>query len=272
MKSPLFGQKIIRTIAFSIALSPLFAVSTASAPQIMAIASTDLAVPITCEGGLCSVELSAICLQEHRASPTVGTAYYVHGDNRFELIGTTNGGQKITLSHLDIKIESVRGHNAIKVGFREVALKKYGPMSLQISVPKNISVVPLPIANDVNPQTDADIEIATGPYRQLARTMIDEDTQKRNAAELLNQTINRLPWRGRATDDERASVKAAYDGITANSGFSSPAKDNANAVIEECYNRTRAGRLTFRQCLGSWHDRLIGKLNTKYWKQLKAGS
>lgn len=252
--------------------SPLFAVSVSAAPQIMAVASTDLDVPVTCERGQCTVELSSICLQEHRASPTIGTAYYVHGQTGFKLTGTTAEGQEISLSHLDLKIEAARGHNAIKVGFREVELRKYGEIKVSLSVPENISIIPMPIANDVNPQTEDDIAAATGPLRQLASSMIDQDTRKRDAAELINQTINRLPWRGRATDAERRSALDAYGEITRTSGFSSAARDNANAVLSECATRTEAGSLTLRQCLGSWHDRLVGKLNTKYWQQLKTGS
>ncbi len=267
-----FLSRLKKSSMLALIASPLFAGAVAAAPQIMAVASTDLDVPVTCEGGTCSVELSSICLQEHRASPIIGTAYYVHGDTGFKLTGKTEQGQEISLSHLDLKIEAARGHNAIKVGFREVDIRKYGEMSVQISVPENLSIVPKPIANDVNPQTDDDIAAATGPMRQLASSMIDQDTRKRDAAELINQTINRLPWRGRATDAERQDALDAYGEITRTSGFSSGARSNADAVMNECESRTAAGSLTLRQCLGSWHDRLVGKLNTKYWQQLKTGS
>jgi hypothetical protein len=272
MKLPTSRARLIRSTALALFATPLFALASTAAPQIMAVASTDLDVPMTCEGGECSVELSSICLQEHRSSPYPGTAYYVHGDNNFQLTGVTDTGQEIKLSSVDIKVEASRGHNAVKVAFREADLQKYGPMSVKISVPKEMSIVPMPIANDVNPQTDADIELATGSLRRVASSIIDDNTQKRDAAELLNQTINRLPWNGRATDEERLAAEAAYRGILTTAPFSQRAKDSANAVMEECATRTYAGSLTLRQCLGSWHDRLIGKLNTKYWNQLKTGS
>lgn len=272
MTQPFPRRRVPLSASLALILSPLFALSATAAPQIMAVASTDLKIPVTCDAGECSVELSSICLQEHRASPIIGTAYYVHGTERFELSGLTEQGQEIDLSHLKLDIKAARGHNAIKVGFREAAIAKYGPMTLQIAVPENVSVVPLPIANDIKPQTDEDIALATGPLRQIAHEIIDLDTHKRDAAELVNQTINRLPWEGRASDTERAAARAEFDGIVKASGFSGSARANANAVIEECYSRTTAGSLTFRQCLGSWHDRLVGKLNTQYWKSLKAGS
>jgi len=272
MKFQTSRARLSRSTALALLATPLFAFASAAAPQIMAVASTDLAIPVTCDGGECSVELSSICLQEHRGSPYPGTAYYVHGDTQFQLTGVTDAGQEIKLSSVDLKVEAARGHNAVKVGFNETALRKYGPMTVRISVPENMSIVPLPIANDVNPQTDADIALATGPLRHLASSIVDDNTHKRDAAELLNQTINRLPWRGRATDEERLSAEGEYRNIRASAPFSQQAKDNANAVMKECATRTYAGSLTLRQCLGSWHDRLIGKLNSKYWNQVKTGS
>ncbi|MEH6546129.1 MAG: hypothetical protein V7701_06870 [Sneathiella sp.] len=272
MNSQTSRARLSRSTALAFLATPLFAFSSIAAPQIMAVASTDLDIPVTCEGVECSVELSSICLQEHRGSPYPGTAYYVHGDTNFQLTGVTETGQEIQLSSVDLKVEAARGHNAVKVVFKEMAIRKYGPMSVRISVPENMSIVPLPIANDVNPQTDADIALATGPLRQLASTIVDDNTQKRDAAELLNQTINRLPWDGRASDGERLAAEAEYRKILATAPFSVRAKANADAVMKECAVRTYAGTLTLRQCLGSWHDRLLGKLNTKYWNQLKTGS
>ena len=255
------------SIAGAMAAAPALA-----APQILAVAATDLKLPVTCETGECTVELTTICLQEHRGSPNAGQGYYVHGETFFDLTGRNAAGQEISLAHLPLEITAARGHNAVRLAFRETHLAKYGPLEVSISVPENLSLVPLPVANDMRPQTEADIEIATGPLRKAATRLVDLDEDKRDAAELISQAINRLPWRGRASDEERATVRASYDDITENSGFASSAKNNANAVIQKCYDRTVAGSLSFRGCLGSWHDHLIGKLNTKYWKSLGAGS
>ncbi|MZR30914.1 hypothetical protein [Sneathiella litorea] len=255
------------SLAGAVAALPVLA-----APQILAVASTDLKIPVTCAAGECTVELTTICLQEHRASPNIGAGYYVHGDTHFDLKGQTTTGQEISLAHLPLEITAARGHNAVRLAFREAQLHKYGPLEVSLSVPENLSLVPLPIANDVRPQTEEDILIATGPLRKVATRLVDLDEEKRHAAELINQAINRLPWRGRASDEERAAVRAAYDGITRNSGFGNGAMNNANDVVNKCYDRTMAGSLSFRGCLGSWHDHLIGKLNTKYWNSLDAGS
>ncbi|MDF2367482.1 hypothetical protein [Sneathiella sp.] len=243
-----------------------------AAPQILAVAATDLKLPVICDAGECTVELTTICLQEHRASPNIGAGYYVHGEKFFDLKGRNAAGQEISLAHLPLEITATRGHNAVRLAFRESQLTKYGPLEVSISVPENLSLVPLPVAGDVKPQTEEDILLATGPLRAAATQLVDLDSNKRDAAELISQAINRLPWRGRASDAERATVRATHQEITESSGFASGAKDNAGAVVKECYDRTIAGSLSFRGCLGSWHDRMIGKLNTKYWKSLNAGS
>ena len=70
-----------------------------AAPQILAVAATELPLPLTCEAGECRVELTTICLQEERASPNPGAGYYVHGDRFFEITGLTETGQEISLAH-----------------------------------------------------------------------------------------------------------------------------------------------------------------------------
>ena len=271
MTSP---NKHLRLSLFTAAaLTGAMAASPAlAAPQILAVAQTDLALPVTCERGECTVELTTICLQEHRASPNPGAKYYVHGDRFFDLTGTTPAGQEISLAHLPVSITAARGHSAVRLTFRETELNKYGPLAVSIAVPENLSLVPLPIENDVDPQTEEDILLATGPLREAATQLVDLDTNKKGAAELISQAINRLPERGRASDEIRDAARAGFHSVSSRSGFEASAKDNANAVVRDCYESTAAGSLSFRGCLGSWHDRMIGKLNTKYWKSLGAGS
>ena len=272
MTSPNDRLRKFLITALSLTGASFAALNAHAAPQILAVALTDLKLPVTCDGGECTVELTTICLQEHRASPNIGVGYYVHGEKFFDLTGRTAAGQEISLAHLPLEITATRGHNAVRLAFRESQLTKYGPLEVSISVPENLSLVPLPVTGDIKPQTEEDILLATGPLREAATQLVDLDTNKRDAAELSSQASNRLPWRGRASDEERAIVRATYQNITESSGFASGAKDNAGAVVKECYDRTIAGSLSFRGCLGSWHDRMIGKLNTKYWKSLNAGS
>ena len=253
-------------------LSVLAPANALAAPQILAVAATDMPLPLTCEAGECHVELTTICLQEHRASPNPGAGYYVHGERFFDLTGRTETGQEISLAHLPIAITAARGHNAVRVAFRQRELIKYGLMEVSLKVPDNLSLIPLPIRDDVNPMTEVEIALATGPQRALASSLVDQNGDRRVEAELLNQVINRLPERGRASDTERAAARASYPEILTKAAVSAPAKANARQKLEACYTETIAGSLSFRGCLASWHDRLIGKLNTQYWAAAKSGS
>ena len=76
---------IARTGVSALALGFLSTTAWA-APQILAVASTDFPLPIICERGECSAELTTICLQEHRASPQKGQKYYLHEDQKFKII------------------------------------------------------------------------------------------------------------------------------------------------------------------------------------------
>lgn len=250
----------------------LAATPALAAPQILAVAATELPLPLTCEAGECRVELTTICLQEDRASPNPGTGYYVHGERFFGIMGRTETGQEISLAHLPVAITAARGHNAVRVAFRAQELKKYGPLEVSLKVPDNLSLIPLPIRNDRRPQTDADIELATGPNRALAKLYVEEAGDPRAEAELLSQAINRLPERGRASDAERAAAREAFRAVATRAAMPAGAKAGAAAHFEACYRETTAGSLSLRACLSSWHDRLIGKLNTNYWHALRAGS
>ncbi|TNE42087.1 MAG: hypothetical protein EP348_00340 [Alphaproteobacteria bacterium] len=243
-----------------------------AAPQILAVAATDIEVPMRCERGECAAELTTICLQEHRGSPDKGTAYYLPAGNRLDISMVTETGEKIALPNLKLDIRAARGHNMVRVTFPEKTIRALGPLRLEVSVPAHVTLVPVPAPDDRNPQTPADIALTTGPLRLLADRMVDQDGEKRKAAELVTQVINRLPFQGHASKEERATSLASFAALKENAAFSTPAKTEADAVIQRCDKQTIAGNTTFKECLGSWHDHLIGKLNTQYWKAVETGS
>ncbi|MBL4740504.1 MAG: hypothetical protein JKY12_05885 [Sneathiella sp.] len=247
--------------------------STASAaPQILAVASTDFPIPIVCEKGECSAELTAICLQEYRASPQKGQEYYVHEDRKFVITLTSISGNKIDLSNLPFKLQTARGHSALRVSFKEKQIRKLEAVAIEISVPEYISAIPMPRANDKAPQTESDILIATGPLRSVSNRLVDENTGRADAARLINQAINKLPRLGRSEPNKRKAAERYFQAVTEKSGYSDKAVKIANKAVKQCFYETQVGFISFRQCLGSTHDRVIGNLNTKFWKSLNSGS
>ncbi len=246
--------------------------SVSAAPQILAVASTDLPIPINCEKGECSAELTAICLQEHRASPQAGHEYYIHGDKKLQLTLTTAKGVEIDLTNLPVTLKTARGHTALRVSLKELHIRDLDAKALHVSVPVRVTAIPMPKANDINPQTEADIYLATGPLRGIAHRFVDLNEGRANAARLVNHAINSLPPKGRSEPDTRIAAKSYFAGIVKKSGYSEEAVELAAKAVDQCFYETQVGFQSFRQCLGSSHDRLIGKLNTKYWHSLNTGS
>ena len=259
-------------LVFGLVSAAGFSSLTSAAPQILAIASTDLPVPLLCEKGECTAELTAICLQEHRASPQMGTAYYLHESRKLALSLTDSKGGKIDISSLPYEIKAARGHSAVRISIKETRLRDLDYKQLSVSVPEGATAIPVPVANDTKPQTESDILIATGSLRPLASRMVDGNTDRADAARLVNLALNSLPSRGRAEPAQRKSATLYFDKTATASGYSSQAVSLARKALKQCDYETQVGFWSLRQCLGSSHDQLIGKLNTKYWRSLNSGS
>lgn len=243
-----------------------------AAPQILAVASAEIPTPIICERGECSAELTTICLQEHRASPQKGQKYYLHEDKKFKITLALNSGGEIDLSNVPLIIQTARGHSALRVSFKQKHLRGLAAGSIRISVPSQVSAIPMPRANDNNPQTEGDIFLATGPLRNVADRLVDKNKGHADAARLINQAMNKLPRLGRSEPVQRIAAQTYFDKVTVSSGYSEKAVTIASKAVKQCFYETQVGFISFRQCLGSTHDRVIGKLNTRYWKSLNSGS
>src|SRR5688500_17138173 len=92
------GKQHHRSLAMRlrIALAALGLAATASAahasPQLLALLSTDGTVPLHCQGAVCSAELSAFCLERHRATPEAGTLYQAAPNAALVLVVTAADG------------------------------------------------------------------------------------------------------------------------------------------------------------------------------------
>ena len=90
---------VISLIAATLAIAALPAAGQA-APQILGLAATAAPLPLQCADGVCSVEVSGICLQKHRPAPDAGTAY------------RAVSGADITLMPRQVSVRSGRGISA----------------------------------------------------------------------------------------------------------------------------------------------------------------
>ncbi len=244
-----------------------------AAYQIMGLIASAGAVPLTCSRGECSAEFSSFCLQPNRASPPRGARYHAIGGTGITIVGTTVDGRTLPVALAgDLRITAQRGHNAVRVSVSVAMLRALGLESITIEVGEGVSLVPEPIVGDPNPQTEADIAIATGPLRVLGSRIVDHGGDTTMAAQLTTDLINALPEGGRVGPDVRDGL---WDATRARllTAITPRARELARGAYEQCRANLAGGWiLTMRQCLGSRHDRFLGELNNEYWDKLKLGS
>ncbi|MFQ5784713.1 MAG: hypothetical protein ACE5H8_07800 [Alphaproteobacteria bacterium] len=239
----------------------------AAAPQILGVIASIEPVTLQCERGECGAEFTAYCLEQHRRSPAQGTAYDLYDPDSLVVEGTRRDGAIIRLTAGLVTIVTERGNSAIRMSVPEPVLRRFDLASVRISVGERVTLIPKPVADDPQPHSETDIALAAGPLRSAAAVIVDNGGERVDAARLTERAINALPRRGRASDAERKRVWRTIAPETGKPGFAL-----AREGYDRCYTVTRAGMQSLRQCLGSVHDSLIGKLNTKYWHAIEAGS
>ncbi len=237
-------------------------------PQILAVIANAEPVALKCERGECGSEFTVYCIEQRRASPEPGTAYYIHDPSTLTLDGVRPDGTTVGLAGAELlTIATERGHTAVRMSLPESVLERFDLASVRVSVGDRASLIPEPIPNDSRPHTEIDIVLATGPLRSAAAAVVDNGAERVDAARLTARMINALPRRGRADQDQRKQLWLR---------FAPPAGAPGRALAQEgfkhCSAATLGGMMSLRQCLGSQHDSFIGKLNTKYWRAIEVGS
>ena len=98
-----------------------------AAPQILGMVATATPVPLTCAHGRCSVEISAICLQQHRAVPEPNTAYLPTPETEITIIVTGRDGVQRSMAVGDkVEIRSLRGFTSVSISLPEKLVRGLG--------------------------------------------------------------------------------------------------------------------------------------------------
>ena len=240
---------------------------TFAAPQILGLVASADPLPLNCERGVCATQASSFCLQKWRLSPPAGTEFTVANNTGLSLIATTNDGVQVSVINPKMSIVAARGHTSVELGIDVDWMTARGYRSAALVIGPNVSLVPVAVANDPKPQTAHDIKVATGPLRALGNKMVDQlggaSGTALGAARLLNRVASALPKLGRSEENIREKAwDAGMQGVTrANARERAAAKGEFN----RCFDVTRGGYTSLRQCLGSRHDILVGKMNDRYW-------
>jgi len=237
-------------------------------PQILALLSTDGAVPLVCQGDECRAELSAFCMEPGRAGPPHDSPYALAA-GQLTLIARRVDG---TVARLDAaphaRFSSQRGYAAVRVSVPAELLVSKGAESLALEVGQRVALLPVPLPRHHRPHQSEQIAATLGPNRVLGDELVDRGGDKADGARLLSYVINALPEKDMATPEQRrqawqTALQQAPERIRRQG------REIAEATIEGCGAAVaKSSLITFRHCLQRGHDRSLWFLNHRYWKSV----
>ncbi|MSO53804.1 MAG: hypothetical protein EXQ90_01525 [Rhodospirillales bacterium] len=262
----------------------LAAGSAAAAPQALLVAVTG-DIPLLCEGGECSADVTTMCLQRDREMPEHGTRYTVvpEPDNAraLALIGRQGRGQEIRIGNAQpFTITVERGHLAVKFSVSRNLMARFGDNQLVARITGPIVLTPEPIVGDARPHTPVDIDQALNVMRPAAENVLKRFERNLGVARLLNDAANGIRREGRTTPAEHSA--AWQNAISEREAEGGPIPDDILKRAREAYQaclpmENGPGRIvntgptwahfTFRDCLGSMHNGMIGDANGAYWDE-----
>lgn len=261
----------IHAAAAAIALLLLAATPGHAAPQALGVvASNGIATPLICDGsGECSARISAFCLQEARDAPSQGTVYRLADTSAMSLRVTRSDGSSFRLAANGyVRIESQLGFTAVKISLPQAVVAALDAAHIEVEVAPNTSLLPVETAGDPDPQTSAEIALATGPMRRVAAAIFETPGPTTDAARLATLMINALPpasdedlamvdrlWDETVTDEVRAALTP--EGVTA-----------AKYLYASCKLAVEShSRLSMRECLAIRHAELMVTSNRIFWME-----
>ncbi|MDZ4736874.1 MAG: hypothetical protein SGJ07_11075 [Rhodospirillaceae bacterium] len=247
------------------------AMPAAASPQVLGLmASSGLPVPLTCQSGECTAHLSTFCLQEARDAPSHGQSYQLAEGSRMTIVVERHDGSYTRLEGSDLaRMTALVGFTSVRIAIPTATIAALDGARAWIEVAPRASLIPVAEAGDFNPQSEAEIALATGAYRDAAALRFEAPGMTGDAARLTNLLINSLPPGQREDDVTR-------DGLwmqTVTADMTAQVTDEGLAKAKELYNYCRmsseAGTaLTMRDCLTLRHADLMGEENREFWKEV----
>ena len=212
---------------------------------------------------MCSAQLSAFCLQQHRKSPTAGTAYRPAEGTALTLTVTGPDGMenKLPVGHR-VTISAHREFHAVRVAIPEHEVRALGGQKAAISVGALASLVPVAQPGDKLPLDAREIAYITGPHRKAVEKELDTETAV--AAQTVSRLISALP-RGWTTAEHRKRLWRDVMGKAPTQ--STPAGlRRAEGDYRFCKKWADTGRgYGLRDCLEEMHDFTTSRITKKAW-------
>jgi len=256
-------------LAFALAFAGFSAAAMTApahaAPQILALLSTEGAVPLACEGAVCTAELSAFCLEERRATPEPGTVYRAPPGAGIVLIVTAGDG---TVRELDgaphAVFASLRDMTAVRVSVDRRRLGDAARVSIRAGTAS--ALVPEASLRYGRVHTPAEIAHAAGPLRAAAAGIVDRGPAA-DVARGLSHALNLL----RQQDEAAAMLLAGAAAPVIRACAAKVARETASrreivGVYGYWTGRAIVGAPSLAACLEEAHGTLMTALNRRFWR------
>ncbi len=261
-------------LALTIALS---GGPASAAPQVLGlVADNGFPTTLSCDEFECVAQFSSFCLQEGRSSPPTGTTYAPGPGSALSLVATTPDGRALRLPAETMRIATAIGCTSVTMSLPQSKRAQIAgalgvapaEVSLAVEVGPAVSLLPEAVAGDTDPQTAAEIAVATGPLRDLAERMFDSSGQSADAARITTLLINSLPVRGRETASDRAALFDQIAALPAAQALSPEGIARARGVYGDCRISVESSSMfSMRECLRLRHADLMVRSNRKFWEE-----
>jgi hypothetical protein len=262
---------LLSFVPFALAAFPL---AGHAAPQILGLVATATPLPLTCADGVCSAEVSGVCLQEQRPSPEPGTAYRLAAGSAVAMVVHRPDG---TARTVDIgrhaAFNSLRVFSSVKVALPERLVRELAGdgARVSLSVGPMTSLLPVALPGDPSPLTEKEIRAHTGPLRAIAEDAIGRDRDTLAAMRALNHMVNVLPADLAAGSAPIASLRERFLGGGA--AVSPGTAKFLDRAFDTCRERIRVQQHPhLRGCLANQHDILNSDTTQAVWRHLRPGS
>jgi hypothetical protein len=272
----MFTRSLLNRSLMAAALTAgLFVPSAAlqAASQILGIvASNGTPTPLVCDEVDCGALFSAFCLQEAHPAPFAGQDYSVAPGGNMTLIVSTTSGQTLRLPAQDyVSITSRIGFTSVHVAVPLSTMAELGATDLRLEVGPNVSLLPMAVVGDVQPQTADEIAYATTIMRQAAVKKFDMPNPTADAARIASVLINALPAHSLEDPDVRKALWTAK----ANDPVLTRATPEGLTMAEDMYRSCEISvearsSYSMRVCLELRHADLQASANHQFWKDTAA--
>lgn len=237
-----------------------------AAPQALALVMTDVPVPVSCEGGVCRAVLTSFCLERERDTPAAGTAYRLAAGELTLVVRAGDSVRRLLAGNL-VRLAADRGSHAVVARLAHAVAPAWDGADLFLEVGRRVTLLPA-AAEGAEASDPSRLAALTGPLRAIGEQAVDLADPEVDVVRLLGRAVSRLPAVGRGGIAQSEAVwRESVRPLSGGAG-----RALAEDAYRTCRRKAEGGLYySFRNCLVVAHDRLMARLNARYWAAV-AGS